>query len=53
MLYSQDVSLENIQDLLDHSSPRFTRMISIDVAGKVPHAAIERLAYLFDEEPDL
>jgi integrase len=49
MLYTQGVSLENIQDVLGHSSPQITKMIYIDVADKVPRDAVERLGYLFDE----
>ncbi|MHB8299855.1 MAG: tyrosine-type recombinase/integrase [Dermatophilaceae bacterium] len=49
MLYSQGVSLENIQDVLGHSSPQVTKMIYIDVADKIPRDAVERLGYLFDE----
>jgi len=52
MLYSQGVSLENIQDVLGHSSPQVTKMIYIDVADKIPRAAVERLGYLFDEGPE-
>lgn len=49
MLYSQGVSLENIQDVLGHSSPQVTKMIYIDVAAKVPRDAVERLGYLFED----
>jgi integrase len=52
MLYSQGVSLENIQDVLGHSSPQVTKMIYIDVADKIPRDAVERLGYLFDEGPE-
>lgn len=49
MPYTQGVSLENIQDVLGHSSPQVTKMIYIDVADKVPRDAVEWLGYLFDE----
>ena len=49
MLYSQGVSLENIQDVLGHSSPQVTKMIYIDVADNVPRDAVEHLGYLLDE----
>ena len=52
MLYTHGVSLENIQDVLGHSSPQVTKMIYIDVADKVPRDAVERLGYLFDEGPE-
>jgi integrase len=49
---TRNFGLENIQDVLGHSSPQVTKMIYIDVADKIPRDAVERLGYLFDEGPE-
>lgn len=51
LLYEQGVPIENIQDVLGHSSPTVTKMIYVDVTEKIQRGAVDRLGYLFDE-PD-
>lgn len=52
LLYEQGVPLENIQDVLGHSSPTVTKMIYIEVTKRVQRDAVDRLGYLFDDEPE-
>lgn len=49
LLYEQGVSLENIQDVLGHSSPVVTKTIYVEVTRKVQRSAVDQLGYLFDE----
>lgn len=55
LLYEQGVPLENIQDVLGHSSPTITKMIYIEVTKKIQRDAVDRLDYLFDQDdkPDV
>ena len=48
LLYEQGVPLENIQDVLGHSSPVVTKTIYVEVTRKVQRSAVDQLAYLFD-----
>jgi hypothetical protein len=43
------VSIENIQDVLGHSSPTVTKTIYIDATRNTQREAIDRLDFLFDE----
>jgi integrase len=55
LLYEQGVSVDNIQDVLGHSSPTITKMIYIEVSREVQRGAVDRLGHLFedrDEEHD-
>jgi integrase len=49
LLYDQGVSIENIQDVLGHSSPTITKMIYVDATRKVQRDAVDKLGFLFDE----
>jgi integrase len=49
ILYDLGVSIENIQDVLGHSSPTVTKTIYVDSTRKVQRDAVERLDFLFDE----
>lgn len=49
LLYEQGVPIENIQDVLGHSSPTITKLIYIEVTERVQRAAVDRLDYLFEE----
>ncbi|MGH3489582.1 MAG: tyrosine-type recombinase/integrase [Actinopolymorphaceae bacterium] len=49
LLYEQGVPIENIQDVLGHSSPTITKMIYVEVTEKVQRAAVDRLDYLFGD----
>lgn len=49
LLYGQGVPLENIQDVLGHSSPTITKTIYVDVADKIQRDAVDRLGFLFDD----
>ncbi|MBO0891266.1 MAG: site-specific integrase [Acidothermales bacterium] len=51
LLYEQGVPLENIQDVLGHSSPVITKMIYVEVTKKIQRKAIDRLDYLFEDDP--
>jgi integrase len=44
--------IENIQDVLGHSSPTATKMIYVEVTEKIQREATDRLGYLFDEGDD-
>jgi integrase len=48
-MYDQGVPLEQIQDVLGHSSPTVTKTIYVEASHKVQQNAVERLDYLFDE----
>jgi hypothetical protein len=48
-LYDLGVSIENIQDVLGHSSPTVTKTIYVDPTRKIQRDAVERLDFLFDE----
>jgi integrase len=50
LLYGQGVSVENIQDVLGHSSPTITKMIYIEVSREVQRGAVDRLNHLFGDE---
>jgi integrase len=52
LLYEQGVPIENIQDVLGHSSPTVTKMIYVEVTDRIQRDAVNRLGYLFDEGPD-
>jgi integrase len=49
LLYDQGVSIENIQDVLGHSSPTITKTIYVDATRKVQRNAVDKLGFLFDE----
>lgn len=50
--YGQGLPLENIQDVLGHSSPVITKMIYIEVTKNIQRDAVDRLDYLFDDGDD-
>ncbi len=50
LLYDQGVSIDNIQDILGHSSPVITKTIYIEVTGKVQRGAVDRLDHLFSDD---
>ena len=52
LLYEQGVPIENIQDVLGHSSPTVTKMIYVEATERIQRGAVERLGYLFDEGDD-
>lgn len=49
LLYEQGVPIENIQDVLGHSSPTVTKTIYVEATRKVQRGAVDRLGFLFDE----
>jgi integrase len=49
LLYEQGVRIENIQDVLGHSSPTITKTLYVDPTDKVRRKAVEKLGFLFDE----
>lgn len=49
LLYEQGVPLENVQDILGHSSPVITKLIYVEVTKKIQRDAVDRLNYLFDD----
>jgi integrase len=49
LLYEQGVPIENIQDVLGHSSPTITKTIYIEVTRKVQQAAVDKLDGLFGD----
>jgi integrase len=49
LLYDQGVSIENIQDVLGHSSPTVTKTIYVDATRRVQQDAVDRLGFLFEE----
>ncbi len=50
ILYDQRVPIENIQDLLGHSSPTITKTIYVEATRKVQRDAVDKLGFgfLFD-----
>ena len=50
LLYGQGVRLDNISDVLGHSSTAITKKIYIEVDDKVKRQTAEQLGFLFDEE---
>jgi integrase len=49
LLYDQGVSIENIQDVLGHSSPTVTKTIYVDATRQVQRDAVDRLGFQLDE----
>jgi len=49
LLYDEGVTIENIQDVLGHSSPTITKTIYVEVTRKVQRGAVDRLGYLFED----
>jgi integrase len=49
LLYDQGVPIENIQDVLGHSSPSVTKTIYVEATRKIQREAVDRLDFLFDE----
>jgi integrase len=49
LLYDQGVPIENIQDVLGHSSPSVTKTIYIEATRKIQREAVDKLGFLFDE----
>jgi integrase len=49
LLYDQGVPIENIQDVLGHSSPSVTKTIYVEATRKIQRDAVDRLDFLFDE----
>jgi integrase len=43
------VPIENIQDVLGHSSPAVTKTIYVEATRRVQREAVERLGFLLDE----
>ena len=43
------MSIENIQDVLGHSSPTITKMIYVDATRRVQRDAVDKLGFVFDE----
>ncbi|WP_349692776.1 hypothetical protein [Actinopolymorpha sp. B11F2] len=41
--------IENIQDVLGHSSPTITKLIYVEVTERVQRGAVDRLDYLFED----
>ena len=50
LLYSLGVPLDQIQDVLDHSSPVTTKLIYVDVAEDMHREALDQLGALFEDE---
>jgi integrase len=50
LLDEQGVTIENIQDVLGHSSPTITKMIYVEPTIKVQRDAVDRLGFLFADE---
>jgi integrase len=48
LLYEQGVKIENIQDVLGHSSPTITKTLYVDPTDKVRRDAVDKLGFLFD-----
>ncbi|MBB5871152.1 integrase [Allocatelliglobosispora scoriae] len=49
ILYDQGVPIENIQDVLGHSSPTITKTIYVEATRKIQRDAVDRLDFLFDD----
>jgi integrase len=50
LLYEQGVPIENIQDVLGHSSPTITRPSTSRPHGRSSAARVDRLGFLFGSE---
>ncbi len=50
LLYSQGVPLENIQDVLGHSSPAITKTIYVGDTVESQRLAVNKLGFLFEEK---
>jgi integrase len=48
-LYDRGVPIEQIQDVLGHSSPTVTKTIYVESTRKIQRDAIDWLEFLFDE----
>ncbi len=48
LLYELGVSIENIQDVLGHSTPVVTKLLYVDGSEKVHRGAADRLGELFE-----
>jgi hypothetical protein len=48
-VYDQGVSIENIQDVLGHSSPTITKTIYADATCEVQRDAVDRRGFLINE----
>jgi integrase len=48
-LYDRGVPIEQIQDVLGHSSPTVTKTIYVESTRRVQRDAIDRLGFLLDE----
>jgi integrase len=48
LLYDQGVAIENIQDVLGHSSPTVTKTIYVEATRKIQRDAVDRLGFLLD-----
>ncbi|WP_407657654.1 tyrosine-type recombinase/integrase [Kribbella turkmenica] len=46
LLWSQDVPLEQIQDILGHADPRTTKVIYVDVAEELQRDVVDKLGSL-------
>ncbi|GAA1362278.1 tyrosine-type recombinase/integrase [Catellatospora chokoriensis] len=49
ILYDQGVPIENIQDVLGHSSPTITKTIYVEATRKIQRDAVDKLGFLFDD----
>ena len=47
LLYELGVSIEQIQDVLGHSTPVITKLLCVDGSEKVQRGAADRLGELF------
>jgi integrase len=47
LLYEQNVPIEKIQDVLDHSSPTITKLIYVEVTRQAQRSTADNLDYLF------
>ena len=47
--YEQGVKIENIQDVLGHSSPTITKTLYVDPTDKVLREAVDKLGFPLDE----
>ncbi len=50
LLYEQGVSIDNIQNVLGHSSPTITKMIYVEVTETIQRGTADRLDHLFPDE---
>ncbi len=49
LLYEQGVTIDNIQNVLGHSSPTITKMIYVEVTEIIQRGAADRLDHLFPD----